>query len=262
MLFHKIYLQQNLRKRKTEMLLSIHPNIVLLFFVILTIFLVIALINSIAEKSHLGIIFFAVCTYFSASHLVYKYDRYSGRFGQPYEEEFVIHYFNDSIYCSGKYKVQINVDREFYNIPRNYRIDTTKIRTGNWYYYYSNGKFSNERFYDENGNILKSKYYRSNGVLKSDYSYKRKKNGTLLASYTFIYENGIISKEQKDEYIENEDDRSLIETNTDFHPNGVKESTSIYIDDVLTNTIKWDTTGKVVLKLKYLSGNIMIVDSL
>lgn len=209
-----------------------------------------------------SIVLFLSITFFSFSAFVFQYDLVFKKIEKTIKEKATIHYFNNSIYCSGSYWDSVIVERAFYYLPRHYDVDTIKKRIGYWEFFYPSGVLSGEQWYDQYGNILEGKNYRSNGLLQEEYAYTRKNKN----SYSYInrhYENGIISEESQKEYLrKGDEEEQVLETKTEFYPNGMKESCTTYLNRKRKSSIKWDSLGMIVLKLKYFSDDKILIDSI
>ena len=83
-----------------------------------------------------------------------------------------------------------------------------------------------------------------------------------IASSTINFENGVISSESLKEYLIVDDEKEIKEISTLYYPSGVKQSTKTFIADEEISSLNWDTTGKMILKLKYRLGNEILIDSL
>ena len=240
------------------MLLSINPLLGIIFFGFLTFLLIILTViafsiersgdrNLYNKLKYQWTIFFTICAYFSLTEFVFKYDKKYSKLYQPYEEKFSLLYLNDSIYCTGTNKVTIKISNKY--LPtRRYFVHTKRRHEGCWKFYTSDGKVKREVWYDDRGIWNRIRDYWSNGSIQSEYL-KTNKNGIIVSSSNTYHTNGIISTQNITEYSDNSKDEKILQNIiSNYHPNGIKEST-IITNDFGTHTTMWDTTGKIVLKL-------------
>lgn len=132
-----------------------------------------------------------------------------------------------------------------------------KKRIGIWRFYYPDGKLFDIFEYDDNGELINWKTYNGDGILI--YSEADTDNFTNVIYY---YDNGKIKTESISQVItksRGEDEYEITHgTQKWYFPNGQLHEQQYLEDGILEGVASiWDTSGNLVLSIKYKNGFIV-----